>query len=380
MKKITSFLKKHIRFHKIEEFSSIVQYLRVLLIRPPVIIHGSYNTSNVGDKAIGETIKKSIEDLFNLDCETLGYYHSAQTFRRFEYYIIGGGGIIHDFAKNNLANRLTPFGSASKNIVLGVGVSGIRTTNGKKLIKKLESADLITVRDEYSKNILSKYINKKIHVTACPAFLLEPTNAKAPSNNQKKCGISLRDWFNPVVKWKNISSEIPLDYYPKDIDHKIKKEEYINFIKNNLYNLQKEYKLYFIPFHLDDIKFAHRYLTNLNIKVYPVHSPIRTLNLINTMDRMICMRYHSLIFSIIAEKPLFVIDYCQKTKEITNRFDINSIDINNINFKEKLNFFESLEKIKDIKNIMRERAQQNFLLLKNITTVQLKQTVKSRKR
>ena len=214
MKKITSFLKKYIRYYRIEEFSSIVQYLKVLLINSPVVIHGSYNTGNVGDKAIGESIKKNIEQIFHLKSETVGYYHSNQKFKNINYYIIGGGGIIHDFTKNNLAKRLTPFGSASKNIVLGVGVPGIKTTNGKKLIKKLESADLITVRDEYSKNILSKHINKKIYVTACPAFLLEPTNAKEPSNDRKKCGISLRDWFNPVVKWNNRLSETPLDYYP----------------------------------------------------------------------------------------------------------------------------------------------------------------------
>jgi len=353
---------KRCSYSSIAEIRYFADYLKTRYSRADVVIQGSYKTGNVGDLAIGKTIKEVIERNFRLKCDLTGFYYSRQNFSNYFLHIIGGGGIIHDFAKNNLERRLNPIGTASKSVVLGVGVPGIRTQKGKKLIKKLEKTELITVRDEISKDKLQSLIDKEVFVTACPTFLMEPEE-KTIKFDEETCGLSLRDWFSPILtsngKWEHIHK----GYIPSFVDNNKQKKNYLNFLEKNLKKLEKSYKLIFIPFHPDDIVFIKYYFPKINLKIVPIKSPIDTLNLIKNLDKMICMRYHSLIFSLIAEVPLFLIDYEDKTNQIAKKFNLNSININEIKSDDEISFFESKNKIRKIKNEMRNKAKRNFVLL-----------------
>lgn len=344
----------------VTEFRIFADYLKTRYSRADVVIHGSYRTGNIGDLAIGKTIEEVIERDFRLKCDLTGFYYSRQNFSNYFLHIIGGGGIIHDFAKNNLEKRLNPIGTASKSVALGIGVPGIRTHKGKKLIKKLETTELITVRDELSKEKLQPLINKEIFVTACPTFLMEPEK-KTIKFDEKTCGLSLRDWFSPIL-----TSDGKLVHYsgyvPRYVDNSKQKKRYLNFLKKNLKELEKSHELIFVPFTPEDIVFVKYYLRKINLKIAPIQSPAETLNLIKNLDTMICMRYHSLIFSLLAEVPLFLINHEDKTDQMAKKFDLNYINTNEIKGDEEIFFFQS-NKINKIKNEMRNRAKQNFVLL-----------------
>lgn len=337
-----------------------LDYFKNLFQSNGVIIQGSYETGNVGDLAIGKAIKSFLYKNFNISSNLTGYYYPLQNFKKYYLHIIGGGGIIHDYYEGNIRKRVLPFGTAKKNVVLGVGVKGFNTKYGKKLVSKLNVADLITVRDKLSKEKLSAYIdNKKIYVTACPAFLLEANKTKndltEENYNKLKCGISLRDWFFNKKYVKNY------------VDLNKQKNRYLQFVYKNLNSLQKKYDLFFIPFTPNDYHFALKHLKGkFDINIKALQSPQMTLNTINLVDKMICMRYHSLVFSLITKKPMFVISYADKTYSIAKEFNIPYIDIEKIKGYEKIEFYNNNNRIREINKIMKKRANKNFYLLKKI--------------
>jgi polysaccharide pyruvyl transferase WcaK-like protein len=75
-----------------------------------------------------------------------------------------------------------------------------------------------------------------------------------------------------------------------------------------------------IPFHHIDNKYANKFknLYNLDYK-YNVQDTIRH---VAKATRMICTRYHSLVFSIITNKPTIAIAYAPKVEELAKRAEI----------------------------------------------------------
>lgn len=344
--------------------------MQLKITNPDLIVHGSYYTRNVGDLAIGETIANIISSRYNKKCDTLGFFNPLFRGFNFNNYIIGGGGVLHDFKTGHLTKRLELLGSAQNSFVLGVGVPGLITDEGKKIIKDLMQSDLVTVRDKYSYDVLSKHLNeKKIHITACPTFLLAPTKRVSSFDDEKvKCGVSLRDWFNPVLRWNRETAPVASAYFPENCNHKISKNKYIEFVKKNLYTLKNKYDLYFIPFHPDDVVFCKKYFSDYFIEIYKVKNPSNTLNIINSMDVMICMRYHSIIFSMLCNKPIYVISYRKKTDEIMRQTGLNGISIYSIRGNEVINFDNNIRDVAKATENMRHKAMRNFLLLDKYLT------------
>ena len=316
------------------------------------VVHGNYLFSNVGDLSIGQVIQRKLIADFRASCHLNGCLLLDQDFSNYDIHIVGGGGVIHDLWGGvcNLESRVNPIGSAKWSVVLGVGVPGIKSEKGKRLVKKLDRCEFITVRDEGSKEILQPFISKEIEVTACPSFLMAPQKDKPKSDNGI-IGVNLRDWFFP---------SLPKEYVRKDVDFPRRRKQYIRYIRRELTRLEKEFKLVFIPFDNTDFYFAKDELNGINMKVLLPQSPQKTLETINGFDKMICMRYHSLIFAILAEVPMFVIDYERKTNElVSNIKQLDSVLVEDLD--RTVAFDVKTSELRRIKAEMRSRAQQNFV-------------------
>lgn len=327
------------------------------------VIQGSYNTSNIGDLTIGFIINKILNDS-NYKCHLNGtILGMIPNFRRYKYHIIGGGGVIRDYPNNYLNYRLFPIKSNKKSYVIGVGVPGIKTNYGRKTLKRIEDCGLITVRDKNSKTILSQYIDSEIHLTACPAFLFDVEKKSLFSkrdSNYKHIGINLRPLHSP--NWSDYL------FFPQKINYNKMYNYYyeiIKYIKNYIKTNKAHY--YFIPFALEDYQFAKNIFNEKEIKLLPLQTIDKTLNFIYNMDAMICTRYHSLVYSIIAEKPSFVIGYsdkvielCQQTlkRDYINLIEPEKIDIDIKNIQKN--------DIKKVKSQMIKNAMKNFDLLNEI--------------
>jgi len=336
-----------------------------------VVIQGSYNTSNIGDLAIGQVIKGEMERR-GFKAHLNGIIYSNQgpppTFGKYGIHIIGGGGVIRDYPRGYLQYRLNPIETVKNSIVLGVGVNGIKTDKGKQIIRKLEKALLITVRDEKSKEILQPLIDKEVIVTACPAFLLKfrkEIQEVKYGEDKYRLGINLR----PLPSLESINYIFPT----KKINYKKYVDSLLYFIekilKPTILLTKDDVDYFFIPFARQDITFARKHFKKLPIKILPLQLPSKTLSLISTMDRMICMRYHSLIFSIIAEVPVYVISYHSKVEELAKK--IKNCPIFDISENTQKSHVELIENdtaplhstIKQVKKEMIKKASVNFSLL-----------------
>lgn len=327
------------------------------------IIQGSYLTSNIGDMALAYIIKDELRKM-GIKAHINGFLTSRffkfkPNFSKYKLHILGGGGSLRDDNPKYLKNQLFGIGIPNKTIAIGMGVPGIRTKEGRSIIKKLDKCSFITVRDITSKNNLQPFLSKEVIVTACPVFLLKRgiSKIKLKRENKRVIGINLKD----------ISEKGEYLFYPKIFDIKRFKQRYHKFItgifRRQLLDLSKEADLVFIPFTKEDIKFAKKMLPK-NIRILPLQSPPETLDTINRVDNMICMRYHSLVYSILAEKPTFVISYADKVRDLVKKIEnINYMDLSDFKHKE-IKFNQSKDMIK-IKNKMIKKAKKNFEMIRN---------------
>lgn len=104
-----------------------------------------------------------------------------RSFRTVDIVVIGGGGIfqdIYNYYPIPFFTLMAVFAriNRKKTIIYSVGIGPIKSAIGKILCRvAAESAQIISVRDPESKALLQKIgVRKEIHVTADPAFLLEP--------------------------------------------------------------------------------------------------------------------------------------------------------------------------------------------------------------
>lgn len=302
-------------------------------------VQGSYWTTNIGDRAIGEILASRLRNqgfdtkLFSKDVD-----HCNASMR-----ILGGGGVIHDFYPDHLSQRLKFLGD--RGAIIGVGVPGVKSNSARNLLKSgLADIPLITVRDNRSYERLQPYYDGQVHVTACPALLHEDPMC----SNSGRTGVN----FTPT-SFYNLSPE-GLDFYldfNKDLDTDLAKTRYkenINYLCDKLDNPV------YIPFHINDERFARN---NLDIEVLPYKFSVEeTLNRISSMERVITTRYHALVFAVVCDKPVLVIDYNPKVSSLAERIGVSSYTPHE---SIPLKFEKSSNRSK-----IRQSAERNFDLLR----------------
>ena len=269
-------------------------------------VQGSYQTGNIGDQAIGRTISNQLSAMgkctrtFGMDIEGSNAPN----------HILGGGGVLQDWnGTNHLSKRLSFISEGGA--AIGIGVPGLRTSRGRELVRNgLSDVGLITVRDDWSRRRLEPYYEGQIQVTACPTLVREDPDESTTG----RTGVNFRNWYH-------LDRNVLVEYfdYDSDLDLVEAREQYLNNIKR-LCNQVKD--PIYIPFHKRDEVFAHE---NLDIDIIPYEfSDKKTLRRVSAVERMVCMRYHSLIFAIICNKPVLPIAYEPKVSELADRIDVSS--------------------------------------------------------
>jgi hypothetical protein len=323
-----------------------------------VVVQGSLYTTNIGDQIIGEVIKNECakQGLAAYMNGTIGNIEYIN-FKRYNYHIIAGGGVIRDYPPGYLKSRLMPIGTSKCGSAgLGLGFNGLWGADGKTLIKKLNNCKVITVRDSISKKNLEEFVDIEVYHRACPSFLATP-DRECIKVKEGAIGINLRGENFPGGYL----------YYPKEV----RLDSWMRWYRNYLDNILKPYlaeeaermNLVFIPFTKEDICFARREFSNIPMDILPLQSARKTLGTINDVEKMICMRYHSIVFATLAKKPRFVISYQDKTLQLSKEIGIkNYVDFTEEKFKSPTFSFNSNQVEKQCKN-MRNSAKENFNLL-----------------
>jgi len=247
-------------------------------------------------------------------------------FKTVDIVVIGGGGIFQDIYNYYPIPFFTFMALAARFfrkllVFYSVGIGPVNTSIGKKMCRfAANSADVLSVRDEESRDLLSEIgVTREIHVSADPVFLLKPVwNEKVDrivsagdiGNYKYVIGICVQD----LLFWSNLNKKIFADVL-------------------DVLRREKGVRMVFLPFGVyqdgwfgketseavdvaaskeiaDMIKGDYSILTDdIN--------PQELLSVIGRLDLVISMRLHGVIMGIVMGVPVIALTYREESK-ITN--------------------------------------------------------------
>lgn len=305
----------------------VIDYIKLLIFRPKVVIHGSYFTTNVGDRSIALTLKGELSDngikslLVSRFCKN----------PRVPNIIVGGGGIIHNNYQENLLLR-TSFAYNDSNVIyIGIGCPGFGylAQDDRDHIGRMSNARYISVRDKYSADILNELICIRLDVFACPSWHF-PKYVKGRDFSLRNT--IFRIYYNLKFYKPNNINRIDGNNIGLALNGHFD-QKWLPNIKDMINQLSKNNNLYFIPFVGEDLEFYRCELASLNIKCLKLQNSTQTYRAVEQMDKMIVMRYHSMIFSILLNKPIMILAYSQKIISLAEELGMHHTNLMDGNIK-----------------------------------------------
>ena len=291
-------------------------------------IIGNYGATNVGDDAILTAILKSLSghkitvfsanpdktnSEYGIDTVPLfplgirsgikkGFRQSLKALKGVDVVILGGGGLFQDdylYACFLWAWQIFWIKQYKKPLfIYGAGVGPLRKKIGKKITKwAFNKADVITVRDQYSRDLLHQIgvLEKNIFKAADPAFIYRPPEM-IKDRTKNLFIISVRPWLK--YNSKIINSFIPFL-------EKLKAEKDAEFIFTCMQQIKEH---------------DHRVIDPIVKKVggelyIPGHFS-DLIQVMQTAEFAIGMRYHFLIAAFLTQTPILPISYSPKVDEL----------------------------------------------------------------
>lgn len=293
--------------------------LKVLLLRNRLIIHGSYYTSNNGDRAIAIVLKNELKKVGYKSVLVSHFYSKCKN----RNIIIGGGGVIHNCYENNLVYRTRPLKKNNNVLYIGVGSPGFAplSNQDKENLALLHKAKYISVRDKFTYEQLMENAKLQTEILACPAWLIYKYVYYKDFSLRN---LIFRTYYNFLFHEKRDtckSSQIGLILNGHfDLN-------YLSLIKEFILEESKQNEIIFIPFVGEDIEFYQKELKDINISNIKLKDPITTYNFMTNMDKIIASRYHSVIFSLLMNKPTLILAYSQKVLSLAEELKMNYVDL-----------------------------------------------------
>lgn len=315
-----------------------------------IMISGYYGFKNIGDEAILEAIINTLSSL-NSSWEVIVLSHNPKQttkifkvrsvsrrnyieiythLRTIDLLISGGGGLLQDYTSlGSLIYYLSIIYLAKKLkkkvMIYAQGIGPLNSKVGKFLVRfVLSQVDLITLRDEGSKQILEGLNIRRppIYITADPVFnlksvreerideILNMENLSFPASaSSPLIGISLREWEGLN---KEQVAEVG-DY------------------------LAREWKaeIVFLPMQPQDLVVCQEVSAKMKEPskiIKGEYLPSEWLGIISKFNLILGMRLHCLIMAMVASVPLLGIVYDPKVQEFLK---LTSVPMSALNFSQK---------------------------------------------
>ena len=248
-----------------------------------------------------------------------------------------------------------------KVIMLSQGIGPINNTFAKKLTCKiLKKVSFISVRDKRSYDLLNKNsIPCELTADLLWAFTQKQEAEKASPPTvfgeiphvieKQKVGLQIRNWDNLTNENLEVIAKCVFKAFPKlEFDYKLiclqksSDEEILIKLGEIMHNLQPKAKLELcIPENIT-----------------------QSVELLQSMNYLLAMRFHAGLCAINAEKPLLMLSYDPKTEEFCKELGLEFLDIQEINEENLMNKISWLKEFNPVKtalktNILVKKAKQN---------------------
>lgn len=296
-------------------------------------ISGSYGGMNLGDEAILEgmlgqirasvsaeitVFSKNPEDTLARHAVDRAVHPRVLTRReavpeieRLDLLILGGGGILYDRDAEDYLREVAIANELKVPVLLYAISAGPLTTLHSRysVLAALNASPspVITVRDRLGYQTLEDLgVTSEIHLTADPAFLLEPGDL--PVEALKAEGV---DFDRPLI---GFSVREPGPAAPD-----IQTEQYYALLANTADFMVERYgaNVLFVPMEKVDVQHSHAVVAHMNNAeraeiLRRKYSPRQILDLMGRFEFVVGMRLHFLIFAALRGTPFAALPYASK--------------------------------------------------------------------
>lgn len=347
-----------------------------------IMISGYYGFNNFGDEAILKSMVRAFkEKIPQIKILVLSQnpVHTSQTYqvkainrlhlisilnclRDTNLFISGGGGLLQDSTGKGwsilyyLGLILGAKIIRVPVMIYAQGIGPISQQINKKLMRWiLNKVDLITVRDNFSKELLENLgvVKPSIYVNSDPSFLLNKKDINCILNNYPHIQELMNSDNRPII---GVSVR---EYKGNRPDLKIMFAQLADYLIEKY-----KVKIVFLPFKFDDdVQVSEEILSLmknqadiLKIKL----EPEELISILSQFSLMIGVRLHSIIFSSMANLPFIAFKYDPKVKNFVAELGLSELllELDNVSLEKIQEKIEYIRENKDrIKEILSEKVK-----------------------
>jgi polysaccharide pyruvyl transferase CsaB len=341
-------------------------------------ISGSYGGMNLGDEAILEGILSRLRATLDAEVtvfsrnppDTLARHQversistRAHTRReivpeieRLDLFILGGGGILYDGDAEEYLREVVIANEVGVPVILyGVSAGPLVTQASRRAVQSALNASpspVITVRDRLGYRLLEDVgVTQDIHLTADPAFLLEPEELSIDALTAE--GV---EFDRPLV---GFSVREPGPAAPH-----IRPDEYYALLANAADFIVERYEaeVLFVPMEKTDVQHSHAVVAHMqNAERAEIlrrrYSPGQILDLMGRLEFAVGMRLHFLIFAALRGTPFAALPYASKVTGLLEDFKMPTPPLGSIGIGQLIALIDrSWDTRSEIRAQIRERV------------------------
>jgi len=314
-------------------------------------ISGSYGGMNLGDEAILEgilgqlraTVPAEVTVFSRNPADTLARHHVERAIaprsltrremipeiHRLDLLILGGGGILYDRDAEVYLREVAIAHELDIPVILyAISAGPLNSQGSRRAVQEALNAarpPVISVRDRLGYRLLEDVgVTSEIHLTADPAFLLEPEPLSVELLTAE--GVELD---KPLV---GFSVREPGPAAP-DIDP----DEYYALLANAADFIVERYDadVLFVPMEKTDVQHSHAVIAHMQnaerAELLRRHySPRQILDLMGRFEFAVGMRLHFLIFAALRGTPFAALPYASKVTGLLEDLDMDSPPLGSI--------------------------------------------------
>ena len=305
-----------------------IRVIKQLLINYDVAIIGGYHGYNLGDIALGVSVKEALKKRnLSATLQTL-YSLNSKLWRTKEYAILGGGAIGYTDSLLKLSNK---YKDNFKNIsILGVDFNEPDYKNEKvsRLIK--DSLWVSTRNKVQADSIKMKFGRSDVIVHPDIAFSLYTKFCKevrvGNSRKEKILLVNLVPLYGLIKDGKIISSsqyerERP-DLYR---NFHIMQQSYRDAVRKVVSDALKDgYKVESLPFTPNDAKMAELFFIDMDVKLTSYSdNPKQVIRKMSKASKVLATRYHATIFAAKLNLEVIPLAYAKKNEYLLEELGIS---------------------------------------------------------
>jgi polysaccharide pyruvyl transferase CsaB len=355
-------------------------------------ISGSYGGMNLGDEAILEGILAQLRATIPADVTVLSKNpedtlarHAVERaicprlltrrevtpeMARLDLLILGGGGLLYDGDAEEYLREVSIANDLGVPVMLyAISAGPLATQASRQAVQRalnVSPPPVIAVRDRLGYRLLEDVgVTCDIHLTADPAFLLEPEElsidalkAEGVDFDRRLIGFSVRE--------------------PGPAAPDIRPEEYCSLLANAAdYMVEREdVNILFVPMEKADVQYSHAVVAHMrNAERAEIlrrrYSPRQVLDLMGRFDFAVGMRLHFLIFAALRATPFAALPYASKVTGLLEDLNMETPPLGSISIGQLIARIDRSwdtqadirEKIRDALPEMKARAKRTNELL-----------------